>query len=478
MENVTIRDLAAATGGRYHGPAELENAPVATLCYDTRTLKEGDFYLPLVGERVNGHIFIDQALSAGAVGTFTMEELSEYRPDKAYIQVADTAAVPRALAAWYRAKFDIPFIAVTGSVGKTTTKDMVAAVLSEKFHVHKTPENHNNALGVPMALLDLSFSHQAAVIEMGMNSFGEIDNLSDLVKPDMALITNIGDAHIENLGSREGILQAKSEIFNHMAPNAPAILNGDDALLMTLKKKLTRPIVTCGQGSGCDFYVTDQDRDLITENLRCALHCPVGTVELNIPALGDYMVYPVLMAAAVGQKLGMMPEEIARGVLRYAPTKMRMNVVDRGMQVRILDDAYNANPQSMRAGIQTLASTGRDYTIAILGDMLELGSMGPMLHAAVGTVLADSNIQCLVAIGELSRDMAKAAADAQVPEVYWFETKQEALATIAKLVRPNSAILVKASRRMQFEEIVRYLVSITPDKEGECNTSPLPLRER
>lgn len=467
MENVTIRDIVSAVGGRYLGPEGGENTPVTTVCYDTRTLRPGDLYLPLVGERVNGHIFIPQALSAGAVGSFTMEELSEYQPDKVYIKVADTAAVPRALAAWYRAKFDIPFIAVTGSVGKTTTKDMVAAVLSEKFHVHKTPENHNNALGVPMALLDLSFSHEAAVIEMGMNSFGEIENLSDLVKPDMALITNIGDAHIENLGSREGILQAKSEIFSHMADAAPAILNGDDALLMTLKKKLSRPIITCGKGSGCDFYVSDQDRDLITENLRCTLHTPLGALDLTIPALGDYMVYPVLMAAAVGQKLGMTADEIVRGVLRYAPTKMRMNVVDRGMQVRILDDAYNANPQSMRAGIQTLASTGRDYTIAILGDMLELGSMGPMLHAAVGNALADCNIQCLVAIGELSKDMAKAASDAQVPEVYWFETKKEALTTIAKLVRPNSAILVKASRRMEFEEIVQYLVSVTPEKEGE-----------
>lgn len=466
MENVTIRDIVSAVGGTYLGPEHLENAPVTTLCYDSRKLKAEDLYLPLVGERVNGHIFIQQVLEEGAIGSFTMEDLSEYRPDKAYIKVPDTAKVPRALAEWYRAKFHIPFIAVTGSVGKTTTKDMVSAVLSEKFRVHKTPENHNNGLGVPMALLDLSFSHQAAVIEMGMNSFGEIDNLSDLVKPDMALITNIGDAHIENLGSREGILKAKSEVFGHMDPHAPAILNGDDALLMTLKKKLDRSIITCGKGSGCDFYVTDQDRDLITEDLRCTLHSPLGQIGLTIPALGDYMVYPVLMAAAVGQKLGMSLDEIARGVLRYAPTKMRMNVVDRGMQVRILDDAYNANPQSMRAGIQTLASTGRDYTVAILGDMLELGSMGPMLHAAVGSALADGNIQCLVAIGELSEHMAKAADDAQVPEVYWFPTKKEALPTIAKLVRPNSAILVKASRRMEFEEIVQYLISITPEKEG------------
>ena len=177
------------------------------------------------------------------------------------------------------------------------------------------------------------------------------------------------------------------------------------------------------------------------------------------------MIYPVLMAAAVGEQLGMTAEEIARGVLRYAPTKMRMNVIDRGAQVRILDDSYNANPQSMRAGLQTLAATGRDFKIAILGDMLELGPLGPGMHAMVGKLIAESHINCLVAIGELSRHIAKAAEDAQVPQVYWFETKQEALPTIATLVEPGAAILVKASRRMAFEEIVQYLVSVTPEKE-------------
>lgn len=463
MEAVTLSQVAQAVGGALLGDAA-PSSPASNVCIDTRKLVEGDLFLPLAGERVDGHVFIDQAFEKGAAAVFTARQPERLLPGKGYILVEDTAPIPVTLATWYKKRFDIPFIAVTGSVGKTTTKDMVAAVLSEKFSTHKTLENHNNTLGVPLALLKLKPEDQVSVIEMGMNHTGEIDFISALVKPQIALITNIGDAHIENLGSREGILAAKAEVFAHMPADGVAILNGDDELLMTLKDKVKQKIITCGASPYNDYFVSDLDRDLATDDLHCTLHTPTATAELTIPAVGDYMIYPVLMAAAVGEQLGMTVEEIARGVLRYAPTKMRMNVVDRGAQVRILDDSYNANPQSMRAGLQTLAATQRDFKIAILGDMLELGPLGPSLHATIGALTAETHINCLVAIGELARHIAKAAEDAQVPQVYWFETKEEALPTIAKLVEPGSAILVKASRRMAFEEIVQYLVSITPEK--------------
>lgn len=466
MEPISIQELLEATGGVLLGDTPPQGLTVTRLQYDSRQIAPGDFFLPLVGERSDGHAFINQALEDGAIGAFTMRERESYQPGKVYIKVRATDKVPRALAAWYRARFSIPFVAVTGSVGKTTTKDMVSAVLSEKFSVHKTPENHNNELGVPMALLELDSTHQISVIEMGMNSFGEIDNLSELVRPSAALITNIGDAHIEILGSRENILRAKCEVFGHMAPDAPAILNGDDPLLRTLAQSQPgRPLLFCGQSGNCDFWADHLDRDLGTDHLHCLLHTPQGDFPVEIPALGDYMVYPVLMAAAVGQRFGMTGEEIARGVLRYAPTKMRMNVVDRGKNVRILDDAYNANPQSMRAAIQTLSDSAADYKMAVLGDMLELGPLGPGMHEAVGRILGEKHIDCLVAIGELARNMAQGAEAAQVPEVYWFATKEEALPTLAKLVCPNSAVLAKASRGMEFEQIVAYLISITPEKE-------------
>ena len=466
MEPVSIQDLLDATGGTLLGDVPPQGLAVTRVQYDSRQIAPGDFFLPLVGERSDGHSFINQSLEQGAVGTFTMRERETYLPGKVYIKVPSTDRVPRALAAWYRAKFAIPFVAVTGSVGKTTTKDMVAAVLSEKFAVHKTPENHNNELGVPMALLDLDSTHQISVIEMGMNSFGEIDNLSNLVRPSLALITNIGDAHIEILGSRENILKAKCEVFGHMSPDAPAILNGDDPLLRTVAENQSRPIFFCGQDASCAFWADGLDRDLVTDHLHCVLHTPKGDFPVEIPALGDYMVYPVLMAAAVGQHFGMTGEEIARGVLRYAPTKMRMNVVDRGKNVRILDDAYNANPQSMRAAIQTLSDSAAGYKMAVLGDMLELGPLGPGMHEAVGRILGEKHIDCLVAIGELARNMAHGAEAAQVPEVYWFPDKAAALPTLARLIRPDSAVLAKASRGMEFEQIVAYLVSITPERES------------
>ncbi len=468
MEPSAISAIQKAVHGTLLGRDIPDGLTVTRVCYDTRELEPGDLFLPLPGEHVDGHAFIGRALDAGAAGTFTMREEPEFRPGKAYVKVPDTAKVPRLLAQWYRSQFRIPFVAVTGSVGKTTTKDMISAVLSQRFSVHKTPRNHNNDLGVPMALLELERGHEISVIEMGMNHAGEIDDLADLVRPQVGVITNIGDAHIENLGSREGILAAKMELFGHMAPDAPAILNGDDELLGALRDRLERPVIYCGVSPHNDYYVTDLNRDLVTDDLHCVIHTPKEAFPVVIPALGDYMVYPVLMAAAVAEHFGLTAQEIAQGILRYAPTKMRMNVVDRGMQVRILDDAYNANPQSMRAGLQTLASAQREYKMAILGDMLELGSMGPSLHAAVGQVAGECNISCLVAIGPLAQHIAKAADAAQVPEVYWFATKEEALPAIARLVKPNTAILVKASRGMHFEDVVNYLVSITPDQTAQA----------
>lgn len=464
MEPICLSELLEAVDGRLLSSAP-EGFSVTNVQYDSRQVAPGDFFLPLVGERSNGHDFIPQALAAGATGTFTARVPVDPVPGKVYIQVADTATVPRALAAFYIRRFPIPFVAVTGSVGKTTTKDMVAAVLSEKFAVHKTPANHNNALGVPMALLELTSAHQISVIEMGMNSFGEIDALSALVHPSLALITNIGDAHIEILGSRENILKAKCEVFGHMASDAPAILNGDDPLLRTLSTAQARPCLFCGGSADSDYWADALDRDLVNDHLHCTIHTPREVFPVEIPALGDYMIYPVLMAAAVGQHFGMTGAEIAQGILRYAPTKMRMNVVDRGKNVRILDDTYNANPQSMRAAIQTLADAASDYKLALLGDMLELGALGPGMHTKVGEILGEKHIDCLVAIGPLAENIAHGAENAQVPEVYWFPTQEEAKLQLARLIRPNSTILAKASRGMAFEKLVAYLIEITPEKE-------------
>ena len=430
---------------------------------DSRNPDPGALFIPLVGERFDGHAFLNEALEGGAAGCFTQRERESYLPGKFYIKVGSTQKALRDLARHYKQKFRIPFVAVTGSVGKTTTKDMVAAVLGERFKVLKTEGNFNNEVGLPLTLLRLNSNHEICVVEMGMNHFGEIEYLSSIVEPDVAVITNIGDSHIENLGSRENILKAKCEIFSHMDPKKGyVILNGDDPLLEPLRASLPFQSVLVGTAEGLDYRATGVESDG-EKSVRCHVRTPRSGFDVEIPALGNHMLYPTLTAAAVAEHFGMTGGEIARGVLRFAPTKMRMNILKRGDGITILNDAYNANPQSMRAAVEVLSKSGGDYKIAVLGDMFELGPFAPTLHAGVGAYLGKAGIDCLVAVGELARHIYDAAKDAMVPQVYWCETKEEAKPILAELVKPNSTILVKASRGMAFEELVDDLKRITKE---------------
>ena len=391
MEPITVREIAEAVGGKLLGAFDDLDRTVTHVFTDSREPDPGALFIPLVGERFDGHAFIHDALTGGAAGCFTQRERETYLPGKFYIKVSSTQKALRDLARHYKQKFKIPFVGVTGSVGKTTTKDMVAAVLGEKFKVLKTEGNFNNEVGLPLTLLRLNRQHELCVLEMGMNHFGEIEYLSGIVEPDVALITNIGDAHIENLGSRENILKAKCEIFSHMKPGGLAVLNGDDALLTTLRGGLPFQTVFCGTAEGLEYRASQVWSDG-EHKVDCRVDTPEGGFPVEIPALGNHMLYPTLMAAAVGQHFGMTGEEIARGVLRFAPTKMRMNILRRGDGITILDDAYNANPQSMRAAVEVLSKTGGTYKIAVLGDMFELGPLAPTLHAGVGAYLGRAGI--------------------------------------------------------------------------------------
>ena len=463
MEPMTIREILEAVDGKLLGEFSDLDLTVKHVFTDSRNPDPGALFIPLVGERFDGHAFLNEALEGGAAGCFTQRERESYLPGKFYIKVGSTQKALRDLARHYKQKFRIPFVAVTGSVGKTTTKDMVAAVLGERFKVLKTEGNFNNEVGLPLTLLRLNSNHEICVVEMGMNHFGEIEYLSSIVEPDVAVITNIGDSHIENLGSRENILKAKCEIFSHMDPKKGyVILNGDDPLLEPLRASLPFQSVLVGTAEGLDYRATGVESDG-EKSVRCHVRTPRSGFDVEIPALGNHMLYPTLTAAAVAEHFGMTGGEIARGVLRFAPTKMRMNILKRGDGITILNDAYNANPQSMRAAVEVLAKSGGDYKIAVLGDMFELGPFAPTLHAGVGAYLGKAGIDCLVAVGELARHIYDAAKDAMVPQVYWCETKEEAKPILAELVKPNSTILVKASRGMAFEELVDDLKRITKE---------------
>ena len=456
-------ELIRAVNGQLLGEFTDENTPVFHVDTDSRDIHPGSLFIPLVGERFDGHAYINAALESGAAGCLTQRERESYRGDKFYVKVHSTQRALRDLAAWYKDRFKIPFVAVTGSVGKTTAKDMLAAVLGVKYKVLKTEGNFNNNIGLPLTLLRLDSSHEIGVVEMGMDKFGEIDYLGGIVKPEVGVITNIGDAHIERLGSRENIFKAKCELLPHIREDGLLVLNGDDPMLSTLRGKTAVKTVFCGKGEDLEYRATLVGGDGVS-HIRCRLITPNMDREVRIPALGEHMVYPTLIAAAVAEWFGLTPDQIEQGIRQFVPTRMRMNILRRGDGITILDDTYNANPQSMRAAISVLSDSQSSFKAAVLGDMLELGPFSPALHEGVGEYLGQAGIQCLVAVGEQSRAMAKGAREAGVPQVYYCEDKSEAMEILPGLIRKDSTFLVKASRGMKLEEITEFLVKETKEK--------------
>jgi len=463
MEQITLGQLLEAVHGTLLGSFDDRGSPIIGVDTDSRSIHPGALFIPLAGERFDGHAYIDSALESGAVGCLTARERDGCLPGKFYVKVEDTHRALRDLAAWYRDRFDIPFIGVTGSVGKTTAKDMLAAVLGTKYKVLKTEGNHNNTVGLPLTLLGLDHSYEMAVLEMGMDRPGEIDYLAGAVKPDVGVITNIGDAHIERLGSRENILKAKCEMLPHIKAGGLVVLNGDDPLLAGLRGKTPVPAIYCGQGEDCDCRAQVTGGDGVS-HIHCRLVTPGMDREVRIPALGEHMIYPTLIAAAVGERFGLTPDQIEEGIGRFVPTRMRMNILHRGEKITILDDTYNANPQSMRAAISVLADSQSGYKAAVLGDMLELGPFAPALHTGVGEYLGKAHIDCLVAVGQMAEYIAQGARDAGVPQVICCQDREEAKAVLPQVVRPDSTFLVKASRGMKLEELTARLLELT--KEG------------
>lgn len=462
METITLSQLLEAVDGCLLGGFDRLDTPVTCVETDSRSIHSGVLFIPLVGERFDGHAYLASALEGGAAGCLTAREQDQYLPNKYYVKVDDTEKALGRLAAWYRDRFSIPFVGVTGSVGKTTAKDMLAAVLGVKYKVLKTEGNHNNNVGLPLTLLDLNSSHEIAVLEMGMDKFGEIDYLSNIVRPDMGIITNIGDAHIERLGSRENILKAKCELLPHIKKDGMVILNGDDPLLSALKGKTPVPVVLCGQEEDCCYRAQVTGGDGVS-HIHCRLSTPNMDREVKIPALGEHMIYPALIAAAAGERFGLTPDQIERGIGQFVPTRMRMNILHRGSGITILDDTYNANPQSMRAAVSVLADSQSSRKVAILGDMLELGPFAPALHAGVGEYLGEVKVDCLVAVGELAEHIAQGARESGVPAVIQCRDREEAKGVLSQVVQPDCTVLVKASRGMKLEELTAKLLELTAE---------------
>ncbi len=444
----TVREICAAVGGTLlQGEG---SALITGVTTDSRAVSAGQLFIPLTGERFDGHAYIGSALSSGAAGCLTARTPETLLPGKLYVRVADTRLALKALAAWYRSRFTLPVVQITGSAGKTTTKEMVAAVLSRRYDTLKTQANFNNDIGTPLTLLGLAPQHQAAVIETGMNHFGEIRYLGEMVRPDIAVITNVGDAHIENLGNtRQGILRAKCEIFQHLSPDGIAVLNGDDPLLNTVA--LPQTILRCGRGENCNVRVTDVD-DRGIEGIACTVTTARASYRLTAASPGSFMIYPMAMAAAIGEALGLTGEEISAGVAAYVPTGSRMHLIRLPEGRLLIDDCYNANPQAMEEALKLLAVTPARRRAAVLGDMGELGELTVSAHRAIGVLTGELHLDSVIAIGEKARDIASAA-----PNARWYASVDDAMPVIRAAFTEGTAVLVKASHAMHFENIVKEL---------------------
>ena len=455
MLRLNIREIIEATGGSLMS-GRIE-ATVTGISTDSRRINEGCLFIPLMGERFNGHDYINKALEGGAAAILTQQdEISA--GDRIFIKVDDTSKALRDIAAFNRRKFQIPFVGITGSVGKTSTKDMIAGVIATKFNVLKTEGNLNNEIGVPLTIFNLDESHKAAVLEMGMSGAGEISRLTAIIKPDVAVITNVGMSHIEKLGSRQNILKAKLEILEALNPEGLVVLNGDDALLVGMKDLLKFRTILYGMDEGVDYQAYNINSH--GEN-GTYFDITLGGREFNIhiPIPGIHNVHNALAAVVVGCELGIPMEDIIKGIAGFSPTKMRMDIISID-GIKIINDSYNASPHSMEAAINVLREIGgKNRKTAVLGDMLELGEWAKKAHFDVGRYASAAGIDQIITVGTNARFIADGALDAGHPEeqVRYFQNNAEALEYIKESLQPEDVILVKGSRGMKMEEIVNGL---------------------
>ncbi len=451
MRNMTLANIAACLQAELQQAAGRETFEIQGAVLDSRKVEEGFAFFATKGERVDGHDFIPQVAEKGAALV-----ICEKAPtvDVPYILVEDSFVALKKVAAFYRQQLQIPVIGITGSVGKTSTKEMIAATLSAKFNVLKTQGNFNNEVGLPLTVLSIREEHQVAVVEMGISDFGEMHRLSEVARPNICVITNIGLCHLENLGDRDGVLRAKTEIFDYMQQDGYVVLNGDDDKLAT---------ITNVNGKAPYFFGVNQD------NLQvCAssvhsnglfgsdfkLHLMGTEMEASVPLPGSHMVTNALAAACVAQLLGMSNEEILAGIASVKATNGRSNILKLADKT-VIDDCYNANPVSMKSAIDLLMMANGPKCV-ILGDMFELGSEEQALHREVGQHAAAASVDRMIFIGKLATHMSD-GAKAQGALSEYYEDKAAFFAAHTAADFAGTTVLVKASHGMHFEEIVDWL---------------------
>ena len=451
MEKLNLQEILKATNAETNCVDNIFFEGVTT---DSRKITEGVLFVALKGEKFNGEDFAQDAMNKGAAAVLVSKTAPKI--DGVFIKVEDTLTAYQQIAKLWRERFQIPVVAITGSNGKTTTKDLTAAALSALGKVCKTSANFNNEIGVPMTLLEINRTNKAAVVEIGMRGLHQIETLAQYVKPTIGIVINVNETHIEILGSIENIAKAKGELVQAIQAGGTVILNADNFYTAEMKK-------IANDGVKILTYGLDNAADLTAENLSVTggntnfiLNYGGQKYNFEIPLIGRHNVSNALAAIAAGLSVGLTVEEIQRGISNLTATKMRFEVIQRE-NFTIINDAYNASPASMKAAIKTVAENYGGRKIAVLGDMLELGAISEKVHREVGAQLAENNFDTLITLGELGKFIAAGANDAGLRNVFSFDTHEDAAKKILEIVQSGDVILFKASHGMHFEKILELI---------------------
>ena len=462
MKNLTVEDILKVTKGKLiigNEKLECEN-----FSRDTRNIQKGDTYIAIKGEKFDGNIFWKDAFKNGADCVivqdieFSNEDLKDFE-NKTIIKVEDTMQALYEIASYKREINNIPVVAITGSVGKTSTKDMIASVVSQKYKTLKTIGNNNNNIGLPFTILRLK-DEEIMILEMGMNHFGEIHLLSNIAKPNICVITNIGTSHIGNLGSKENILKAKLEILDG-ADNPTIIINNDDELLHKwyLENKDSRKIITYGIENKSDIMA----KDMILEQEKSTYKCNIDgkEIDVEVPIAGRHFVLNSLCATTVGIALNIDINKIITGIKNVELTKKRMDIKETN-GIKVINDAYNASPEAMKASLDYLSSFKNNRKIAVLGDMFELGEYAEKLHRLVGEEVYKNNIDILVCAGGNAKLIADEALKNGMKKenIHYFEEKDKILKVLKNVVKPGDVVLFKASNGMKFYELADRFIDM------------------
>lgn len=454
MKRLNLAELARAVNCKSieDADAELSFNSVST---DTRKIEKGDIFIALKGERFDAHDFLEEAVKRGAQALIVNRKIEKVLGVPQLV-VGDTLEALQSLANYNRISFDVPLVGITGSNGKTTTKDMVAAVLGQKYQTLKTKGNFNNEIGLPLTLLELDETYQAAVLEMGMSGLGEIDLLGRIARPNIVIITNIGETHLEKLGSVENIALAKSEILNHLDDKGLAIFNGEDQLIQKVAANFQGKKLFYGFESKFDCWAedintVDNKGQSFIINLNGEKH------EIFLPILGKHNILNAMAAVLVGTRLGLNIQDIKLGLESLKLTSMRLEIIERE-NFTVINDAYNASPVSMKASIKILKEMGSNTrTIAVLGDMYELGDRTEEGHREVGEAVAGEGIELLIGVGNLAKYIVEGAKAGGLSEnrLFHVSNNQEARELLGKIGRKGDLVLLKGSRGMKMEEIIQ-----------------------